>query len=353
MTPVPRTILVVCTRRIGDVLLTTPLIRTLKSAWPECQIDALVLPGTEGVLTGNPDLRHILLTAKGGVRSQWTFLRKLWRSYDLALAATGSDRARFLARWAGRRCIGLWAHDDRARGRQLMPGRWIDFDERGEHAIESPLRLATALGLPLIREVVPPQARRSVDIPELRPPYAVMHPWPKFRYKAWSRDKWLALARALVTDGLQVVLTGGPDAEERAFCAALASGIRDCADLSGRYSFAELAEVIARARIYIGPDTAMTHLAAATGTATIALFGPSDPVRWGPWPAGLRAAGSPWPRRGSGRAGRVWVVQGSGECVPCTFEGCERHIASHSRCLDELQVATVTAAVAQALALPD
>ncbi|MDE3009804.1 MAG: glycosyltransferase family 9 protein [Pseudomonadota bacterium] len=349
----PRRVLVVCTRRIGDVLLTTPLIRSLRLAWPQARLEALVLPGTEGILQGNPDLDAVMVTPRGGWRVRLAFLRRLFRSYDLACAATGSDRARLLARWAGRRCIGLWSRNDPAWGRQLLPGTWLDFDELDEHAIESPLRIAAALGIEPRREVVPPAPRSSPDLPELRQPYAVIHPWPKFRYKAWPRERWLALGRALQDDGLQVVVSGGPDAQERAFCSELCSALPGSVDLAGRLGFAELAEVIARAHVYIGPDTVMTHLAAAVGAPTVALFGPSNPVRWGPWPAGLQEAGSPWPRRGSGRSGRVWLMQGPGDCVPCLLEGCDRHVDSRSRCLEELSVSQVAAAVAQAMLLKD
>ena len=55
----PRRILVIVTRRIGDVLLATPLIRSLKQAWPQAQIEALVFEGTQGVLAGNPDMAAV------------------------------------------------------------------------------------------------------------------------------------------------------------------------------------------------------------------------------------------------------------------------------------------------------
>lgn len=349
MNPAPRGILVVCTRRIGDVLLTTPLIRSLRLAWPRARLEVLVSPGTEGILAGNPDLDAVLVTPRGGLAARWTFLRALFRRYDLACAATASDRARFLARWAGRRCVGLWSSVDAARGRALVPGTWLEYDELDEHAIESPLRIAEALGIPLRREVVAPLPRQSPDLPELRRPYAVIHPWPRFRYKAWPRERWLGLCRALRGDGLQVVVSGGPDQAERAFCAALAEAVPGSVDLSGRLSFAELGEVIGRSRVYVGTDTVMTHLAAAVGAPTVALFGPSNPVRWGPWPPGRLDAGSPWPRRGSGRVGRVWLMQGPGTCVPCMLEGCDRHIDSRSRCLEDLQLNQVVAAVAEAL----
>ena len=60
----PHSVLVIVTRRIGDVLLTTPLIRTLKRAWPGAAIDVLVFEGTAGVLASNPDIRSVLAIAE-------------------------------------------------------------------------------------------------------------------------------------------------------------------------------------------------------------------------------------------------------------------------------------------------
>ena len=56
----PRRILVVCLRRIGDVLLATPLLRSLKNAYPLAEIDALVFAGTAGMLEGNADVRRVI-----------------------------------------------------------------------------------------------------------------------------------------------------------------------------------------------------------------------------------------------------------------------------------------------------
>ena len=120
----------------------------------------------------------------------------------------------------------------------------------------------------------------------------------------------------------------------------------------GELSFGETAELIRRARLFIGPDTATTHVAAACGTPTIALFGPSDPVRWGPWPSAWPAGTQPWSLRGSGRRGNVCLLQGEGECVPCRREGCEGHLESRSDCLANLQAARVIAAASELLGIP-
>jgi len=116
----------------------------------------------------------------------------------------------------------------------------------------------------------------------------------------------------------------------------------------GKLTWPELSALIAGARVYIGPDTAITHLAAATATPTVALYGPTDPRLWGPWPFG--GVDRPWDAAGTiQRRRNVWLVQNPLPCMPCQLEGCERRLDSHSQCLDELTVTRVLSAVDQAL----
>ena len=120
--------------------------------------------------------------------------------------------------------------------------------------------------------------------------------------------------------------------------------------LDGKLDWPGLSALIAAARVYIGPDTAITHLAAATGAPTVALYGPTDPRLWGPWPLG--GLDRPWAAAGTiQHRGNVWLVQNPLPCLPCQLEGCERRLDSHSQCLDELTAAQVVSAVDQALAM--
>jgi heptosyltransferase-3 len=116
----------------------------------------------------------------------------------------------------------------------------------------------------------------------------------------------------------------------------------------GSLSWTQLAGLLAKASLYVGPDTSVTHLAAATGCPTVALYGPTDPRRWGPWPAGgletMWSATGPLQRRGN-----VWLLQHAFPCTPCQLEGCERHLDSYSACLDALHPERVIAAAEQAL----
>ncbi len=150
----------------------------------------------------------------------------------------------------------------------------------------------------------------------------------------WHEQGWIEVAQWLLDNGLRVALTGGPDADERAYVDAIAKQLPDgVINTTGKLTLGGTAALLTRAQFYVGPDTAVTHMAAATGVPTIALFGPSEPVRWGPWPKGHAASANPWHRYGSQRVGNVQLIQGRAACVPCGYEGCERHIGSASDCL--------------------
>src|SRR5438045_2199997 len=100
--PRPR-ILVVALRRLGDVLLTTPLIRSLKRAWPDAAIDVLVFEGTAGILAGNPDIDNVIaMPARPSAAQSLKLAARLWKRYALAISTQGGDRPTLFAWIAGR-----------------------------------------------------------------------------------------------------------------------------------------------------------------------------------------------------------------------------------------------------------
>jgi heptosyltransferase-3 len=348
----PAQVLVVVTRRIGDVLLATPVIRSLKQHWPDTAIDALAFAGTEGFLLANPDVRCVLtIRQRPRFLEHFRFVLRLARRYDLALSLVPGDRPTLYAWIAGRRRAGLLLDDRKHAWKRRLLDAWVAFDEQETHTVRMHLALLDAVGVKQAAEVraswTPEDEKRVSQLlePLGSKPYAVLHPYPKFRYKMWTREGWTALARWLTDHGLAVVLTGGPDADEREYVGAIAQDVPVALDLAGRLSLGATALVISRASVYVGPDTAITHAAAALGVPTVALFGPTNPVKWGPWPAGHAAGDNPWVRTGSQSASNVRLVQGSGACVPCGLEGCGRHIESTSDCLTTLPAARVTAAI--------
>ncbi|KVU43322.1 glycosyl transferase family 1 [Burkholderia ubonensis] len=361
----PRTILVVCTRRIGDVLLTTPLVRSLKVRWPQAQIDMLVFRGTDGVLENNPDVRRVITVAqRTGIGERFADAARIWRRYDLACAAISSDRARFYCWFAGRKRIGLLAPERVTRFNRWMLDRHV-VDDSELHTVNSGLLLARGLGITPLADVVPPAVGRGAaavarfeqrfdGAGELQGrPYVVLHPFPMYAYKLWRLDGWVELATWLHAQGFAIALSGGPAPAERDYAEQIAGRLSGIVlNRVGQLSLAESAEMIRRARLYVGPDTSATHIAAATGTPTLALFGPSDPVRWGPWPHGWAAAVNPWQRMGTARHGNVYLLQGEGSCVPCLKEGCEQRLESLSECLTTLSTARVIRAAGELLNVP-
>jgi heptosyltransferase III len=365
--PRPR-ILVVALRRLGDVLFATALVASLRRAYGDAIIDVLVFEGTAGILAGNPDVDEVItMPLRPGAWQGLRLAARLAQRYHLAVSTQSGDRPTLLSLIAGRRAVGPVDGGTRGALRRLALWRSV-APQAASHRLEEMLRLADALGINRVgRLVCPRENLESAGVPRLaseaaraqRPRseepavqgYAVLHAAPMFHYKRWTVGGWRALAAHLRARGIKVVATGGTAAEERAYLDEVWGEVADVTRSDGQLSWPQLASLLRGARLFVGPDTSVTHLAAAAGCPTVALFGPTDPRLWGPVPAeGLdpmwEAAGTVQRRR------NVWLVQHSLPCLPCHSEGCDHHITSFSRCLDTLQPAQVLHAVDAALGLP-
>ena len=338
-------ILIVTLRRLGDVLLTTPLVRTLRRGFPDARLEMLVFAGSERILAGNPDLDGVItMRHRASLGENLALMRRLWRRYDLVVSTQGGDRPTFVSWIAGRRRIGLIpAQGDGAWWKRLALHEAVPT-RPGEHRVDELLRLVASLGLTPQPDLVPPAATSAVLVAPSRL-YAVIHINPMYRYKRWTDDGWRGLARALGERGLAVVATEGRDAAERAYAdevwsAADPAVIRE----RGQLDFGGMAALLKDAAVYVGPDTSITHLAAACGCPTVAIYGPTSPRLIGPWPVGGLTV--PWQPAGTiQHRGNVWVVQNPLPCLPCERLGCAGHLDSHAQCLDELTVDQVVRAV--------
>jgi heptosyltransferase-3 len=338
-------ILVIALRRLGDVLLSTPLIRSIRRAWPDARIDALVFADTAGILDGNPDINRVItMPPRPSVVDSLKVAARLAGRYHLAVSTQSGDRPTGFAILAASRRVA--PVEDRFSGRikRALLTRRIEHDAR-VHRVEAMLRLADALGIARVGEVVPPQGICSPALP--KGDYAVIHATPMFTYKRWTVAGWRAVAAALAARGLTVIATGGSSARERKYLDDVWSG-SPVERYDGRLTWPALTALLSEARVYVGPDTSVTHLAAATGCPTVSLYGPTDPRVWGPWPAsGLREN---WIAASSiQNCGNVWLIQHQFPCVPCQLEGCERNPESASECLVQLSSDPVLSAVDTAL----
>jgi heptosyltransferase III len=155
-----------------------------------------------------------------------------------------------------------------------------------------------------------------------------------FPYKQWPLAHFRELVARLAAAGRQVVLTGsGSDADRAAVTAMQGAAPEPLLVDAGVLDFNQLAALIRGAALYIGPDTSVSHLAAACNVPVLAIFGPTNPQRWAPWPARAdrfeRVALSQ-------TIGHITLVQSDLHCVPCGKAGCEDHRQSRSDCLQAI-----------------
>lgn len=346
-----RRILVIATRQIGDVLLTTPLVRAARERWPQARIDVLGFQGTLGMLAGNTDVNDCIeAPARLGWRGFWRLVRQLWRRYDLALVTQPGDRAHLLGFIAAATRSGLLPEAGGSNWwkRRLLAHAVAIAGDRGEvHVTVEKLALLDPW-LPAagrVPVVVPPA---GLPLPEglpLQAGYVAVHAPSMWDYKQWPLEHYAQVVQGLLAQGRQVVLTGsGSDRDQACVAPLRALGAAPALlDLSGQLNFRQLRTLLDGAALYIGPDTSVSHLAAATGVPTIAVFGPTNPLRWAPWPA--RAAARELFMRSAHHqvAGNVTVLQGPQACVPCGRAGCEDHHHSRSDCLPAIRPEQVLA----------
>ena len=320
-------------------------------------MDVLVFAGTGDVLEANPDVGSVIeITERPTVAQHVALLTRIRRRYDLALSLAPGDRPSLYAWIAGRQRVGLLLGGRKHRWKRALMTGWAPFDNLNTHTVLMHLALADLLGIDRAYEVIVNwKSEHAAQVDALLEcadsPLAVLHTFPKFNYKMWRTEGWIEAARWLTARGYRIALTGGNEQSELAYIAEVTRLMpRNVVNLAGRLSLCAAANLVSRARVYVGLDTAMTHIAAALGVPTVALYGPSNPVKWGPWPRGHASDANPWRRCGSQRVGNVTLLQGTQGCVPCMVEGCERHIASFSDCLQQMPAARVIVAIENALA---
>jgi heptosyltransferase-3 len=216
-------------------------------------------------------------------------------------------------------------------------------DQGTVHVVQENLALLDPwrAGLSAVAKVVPPPAAALPGGLEdqIQPGAVAVHVPSMWRYKQWPVEHFHALVQGLLDRGHQVLLTGSAGERDQACIAplrALAKSPR-LVDTSGKLNFNQLTAMLQRVALYIGPDTSVSHLAAATGVPVIAVFGPTNPLRWAPWPTVAVVAPAGFARASLVQHnGNVTLLQNSQPCVPCGKAGCENHRDSRSDCLDAI-----------------
>jgi predicted lipopolysaccharide heptosyltransferase III len=287
---IPRNILVIKLRYLGDVLLATPTLHALKMAYPTSRLTVLVNRGTEDILHANPHLEEIIPLDRGSLVEQSRFAWQIRRKqFDTVVDLTDGDRAAFLSWVSGAPVrIGFNA-EERWTGRCYTE---VVRGQAGAHRIERDLAALAPLGI-VVQDRIPrlwltqeddalvEQLITDVGIPKDRP-WVIVQPGARYWFKAWPPERFAELADRM-TDrfGCQVLVAGSPH-EQALTETVVKHAKRRLLSIAGRSTVRALAALVKRSALFVGNDTGAMHIAAAVGTPIVGLFGPSNPAEWGP-----------------------------------------------------------------------
>jgi len=281
------------------MLLTTPVISTLKQNYPEARVDVLLYEDTMPILSENPEI-HTLYGIKnkkasaGEKVSNFLHLIKVLRKnkYDLIVNLADQWMVAILVRLLNvpvklsqsfrHRQSAFWK-DSFTLLAPLEGGNVVESNL----SVLAPLRPKTLVARTTMSYPAAAQARVRglLDDAGVGQRYVVIQPTARQIFKCWNNEKFSEVIDALHERGLQVVLTSGPGADDLACVNAIAGGCRRApvTALAGKLTFPELGALIAGARLFIGVDSAPAHIAAAVDTPLVSLFGATDHRFWRPW----------------------------------------------------------------------
>jgi heptosyltransferase-3 len=297
-------ILVVRNDNIGDVLCSTPAIRSLRRAFPRAYIAALVVRYSQDAITGNPDLDEVFIYEKAKHRPDRNRIISLYKQFlvELGLRKKRFDLAiglRSTFSWSEAWLVYFTGAPFRVG---YEPDRKKDWEfaffynfrvppPPQEHEVEKTLRLAERIGVPPAEKnlivTIPEEEKKVVEsfLSEnaIDPQRLIgFHLSSRVPANRWGQERFAELAHRLIHgDGKAVVLTWAPGDENRAEEVHRQVGM-------GVYSFPtphfkRLGAIQQRCRVFVSPDGGAMHFAAAVGTSTVGLFGKTNPQFWAPW----------------------------------------------------------------------
>ncbi len=321
-------ILVVKMRHHGDVLLASPVFTNLKRAVPQAEVDAFIYKDTLPMLEGHPSISNYLLYDRSWkklfplkkILKELSILKRIRsEQYDLVINLTEGDRG----------AIAAWISKSRYRV-GFDPGKKGLFGKRSfythiakncphpRHTVEKQLDVLRRIGIfPKDEEKdvslhIPIAASQRVQEMLFQEglsigQYIVIHPVSRWRFKCLSTEQIARLITALHQRGEKVVLTASSDPDELQMIGAICSKIPEVPILNfaGRTGLKELSALIGFAKALITVDSVPLHIASATKTPVVALFGPTSDGNWGPW-----------------MNPRAQIVAQRFSCRPCYQDGC-------------------------------
>ena len=260
-------ILFVTSNRLGDAVLSTGLLDRLIRTHPDARFTVVCGAVAAGVFERMPNLERIIVLTNRPFGKHWL---PLWAAtvttwWDLVVDIRGSALS--------------WLVPARRRATmRRVPGH-------------KTAQLGAILGLtppplPVVWTAPADHARVAALLPADRP-FIALAPTANWLPKIWPVERFVAAFEALSAGNAVPVVIAGPGPTERAMAAPLLAALPGAIDLVGCLSLPEIAACLSRAALFIGNDSGLMHVAAAAGAPTLGLFGPTNPVEYGP--AGVRA----------------------------------------------------------------
>lgn len=336
-----RSVLVVRLRSIGDTVLATPSLYALKRFLPQARVDILLEDWVAPVLDGLACVDNIITLKRGSTTSRARVARQL-RSlrYDVAYNLHGGTTATLLTRASGaKRRVGYATYQYSRLYTHLAPSPLLLWKRDKTHSVEQQLALLGWTGVPVTDRpptqlAVTGQAAASVaarlheaGLSE-QTPFALIHPAAAFATKQWAAEKFARVAEHLAARGLAVVVITAPNEGQLAaeLKANASVPLKSFSDLS----LPEVTALAARARLFVGNDSGIAHIAAAVGLPAVVIFGSSNRAHWSPW------ANAP-----------AEVVLEEMDCQPCHGYYCEKF--AQPECILRVPTERVLAAVERIL----
>ncbi|MBW1689276.1 MAG: lipopolysaccharide heptosyltransferase II [Deltaproteobacteria bacterium] len=324
---------------IGDVVLTIPTIKALRENRPAGTLYVMVREHAKELIEDYPYVNGVISVegAQGNLwerlRYQRGFLKALrGKKFQAAIDLRTGTRGAVLSYLSGAPLrIGRYAEDGRLWRNRLFTHLVRPENEMEQYSslhslnIVAPFKVGARDIKPKLtvsreRELRTERILRDEGVPSDRPLLA-FHPFSRWRYKEWPAQNYIALIDHVGSRyPVHIAITGSVD--ERGRAADLVKETNtEVYNLAGKTTIGELAGVLKKCNLVIGIDSATIHIAAAVGTPTVSIYGPSAPVNWAPL------------------GEQHLVIFKDLPCVPCRQKGCNH--SGVSRCLQELEVGEV------------
>jgi heptosyltransferase-1 len=301
----PARILIVRPSALGDVCRSVPVAASLKKRWPSAHIDWLVQDGFEDVVNAHPAVDGCVRFKRKQLARWWyhppttarlgRFLKSLNSAqYDLVVDCQGLSRSGFFT-WVTRASV-------RAGSRQAREAAWLGYNRRAEtghcvHTVDCMLAILETINVPAIKDmqlyISDENAawwniyRKELGIGD--DPYVVLAPTSRWASKRWPTQKWSLLAAALLSEkgfckNQHVVIIGAPGEQSQivGVCHGNEGELR-LHDCCGSFSVGQTMAAIESSQLVVANDSAPLHMAVGLNTPIVALFGPTDPHKVGPY----------------------------------------------------------------------